>query len=138
MYVYYQNYDFTTQAGFDNISSFTITGVNMSIDIDDLDFESVVLPATTPNLTTKLASNISDSEVTLNGDITSDGGATVTARGFVYSSSDTTPKIGKAGVTQVSGGIGTGTFEKNISGLDASTIYYYQAYATNSEGQLKG
>ena len=137
-YVYYQNYDFTTHPGFDNISSFTITGVNMIIDIDDLDFESVVLPATTPNLTTKLASNISDSGVTLNGNVTFDGGATVTARGFVYSSSDTTPNIGEPGVTQVSGGIGTGTFEKNISGLDYSTIYYFQAYATNSEGTTYG
>jgi hypothetical protein len=52
----------------------------------------------------------------MNGNIIADGGAT-TSRGFVYSASDNTPTIGEAGVTQVTGGTGTGTYANLISSL---------------------
>jgi Secretion system C-terminal sorting domain len=108
------------------------------VGLDNINFEPAVLPATAPSLATNAASGISSFEVTLNGNVTSDGGASVTERGFVYSSTDNTPTIVEIGVTQVLDGSGTGIFSEAISGLNSSTTYYYQAYATNSEGTTYG
>ena len=87
---------------------------------------------TVPSVTTSAATNITSTTVTLNGNVTSDGGATVTARGFVYGTSANN-------LTQsVQSGSGTGSFTKTLTGLSASTTYYYKAYATNSEGTAYG
>lgn len=94
--------------------------------------------ATPPVLTTSAASSVTAASATLNGEITSDGGGAVTARGFVYSSSDPTPTLGEGGVTDQSSGTGTGTFNASVSSLSPNTIYYYQAYATNSSGTSYG
>ena len=93
---------------------------------------------TAPSVTTNNASSVTASGATLNGEVTASGGATVTARGFVYGLS-ADPAIGGADVTQaaaVSGG--TGTFTVTISDLAASTAYHVRAYATNSEGTAYG
>ncbi|WP_100610158.1 T9SS type A sorting domain-containing protein [Confluentibacter lentus] len=111
---------------------------NLFVGLDNIDFEPAVSPATAPTINTSAASSITVSGATLNGEVTMDGGATVTERGFVYSTSDNTPTIGESGVTQVVDGSGTGVFSEAISGLSASSTYYYQAYATNSEGTTYG
>ena len=98
----------------------------------------VPITKSAPTITTTTASDITTTTVTLGGNITTDGGATVSARGFVYSSSDNTPTLGEGGVTNVLDGSGTGVFNESISGLSASTTYYYQTYATNSEGTSYG
>ncbi|MDO8966650.1 Ig-like domain-containing protein, partial [Algoriphagus sp.] len=108
------------------------------IGLDDIDFEPAVVPATAPSVTSNSATNLTSAGATLNGNVTADGGASVTARGFVYSSSDNMPTIGEGGVTNVADGSGTGAFSEAISGLSASTTYYYQAYATNSVGTSYG
>ena len=56
----------------------------------------------------------------------------ITARGLVYSLSDTTPEIGEAGVTQVPKGSGPGTYFDVFSSLTPGVTYYYQAYGTNA------
>ena len=94
--------------------------------------------ATPPVLTTSAASSVTATSTTLNGEITADGGGSVTARGFVYSSSDTTPTLGEGGVTDQASGSGTGVFNTSVSGLSGNTTYYYQAYATNSSGTSYG
>src|SRR5690606_19147136 len=137
-YVFYQNYDFTAQSGFDNITTLTISGLNMVVDIDDLNFEQAVSPVTAPTVTTSAASSITATGATLSGNVTADGGDPVTKRGFVYSSTDDTPTFGEGGETDVPDGNGTGVFSEAISGLSASTTYHYQAYATNSKGTTYG
>jgi len=94
--------------------------------------------ATPPVLTTSAVSSVLSSTATLNGEITSDGGASVSARGFVYSTSDNTPTIGEGGVTDQASGTGTGTFNSSVSSLSPNTTYYYQAYATNTSGTSYG
>ncbi|MFC2186461.1 T9SS type A sorting domain-containing protein [Fulvivirgaceae bacterium LMO-SS25] len=101
-------------------------------------FTTSAPPASLATVTTGSASGITASTATLNGDVSSDGGASVTSRGFVYSSSDATPTIGEGGVINISDGSATGSFAEEITGLSASTMYYFQAYATNSEGTSYG
>ena len=85
-----------------------------------------------PTVQTDAATGITTTGVTLNGNVTSDGGATVTARGFLYgtNSSDLTQTI--------QSGSGTGSFTADLTGLTSSTTYYYKAYATNSGGTAYG
>jgi gliding motility-associated-like protein len=91
-----------------------------------------------PTVSTTAASSIEATLATLGGNVTADGGATVTARGIVYSTSDNSPTIGEPGVTQNANGSGTGIFSNSITGLLSNTTYYFQAYATNSAGTNYG
>ena len=87
---------------------------------------------TAPTVQTNAASSISMTGATLNGNVTADGGATVTARGFVYGTS-------ASNLSQnVQSGSGTGSFTKALTGLSHSTTYYYKAYATNAIGTNYG
>ena len=72
------------------------------------------------------------------GNVTATGGASVTARGVVYSSSDPTPTIGEPGVSQDANGTGIGSFSELISSLHSNTTYYVSAYATNMAGTAYG
>jgi len=87
-----------------------------------------------PVVSTSAPSNIGSSSAIVGGDVSDAGSGTVTARGIVYSSSNSTPEIGGAGVTQVASGSGLGAFSESITGLTSSTQYYVRAYATNSGG----
>ena len=102
------------------------------------DVQSFTTLAVAPTASTTAASNLTATTATLNGNITSDGGATITARGFVYAISNAGLTIGATGVTNVIISGTTGDFEKDITGLTAVTKYYYRAYATNSFGTAYG
>ncbi len=87
-----------------------------------------------PTLTTTEASSITDNSAISGGNITNDGGASITARGVCYSTSPNPTITG----THTTDGTGTGSFSSAISGLAHSTIYYVRAYATNSTGTAYG
>src|SRR5205814_7155205 len=89
-----------------------------------------------PTVTTPTSSSVATTTAILGGNVTSNGGATITERGVVYSRSDTNtnPFIGGTGVTKVSTTGTTGVFTVNVSGLTKSTAYTFRAYATNSAG----
>lgn len=91
---------------------------------------------TTPVVASPSATSVTGTGATLNGNLTSDGGATATARGFVYAktSVNANPQIGGTGVTNVVVGSGTGTFSSVLSGLDPATSYSFVAYGTNTVG----
>ena len=99
---------------------------------------SAPVAPTAPTTSTTAASNITSTTATLNGNITSDGGATITARGFVYATSNTGLIIGATDVASVAVSGTTGVFTENITGLTAGTKYYYRAYATNSVNTTYG
>jgi hypothetical protein len=84
--------------------------------------------------TTTTASSINSTSAISGGNVTSDGGATITARGVCWSLSSN-PTIADAKTTQ--GGT-TGSFSSNVSGLTLGNTYYVRAYATNSAGTAYG
>jgi len=85
---------------------------------------------TLPIVSTSPAGNITWNSATSGGIIIDNGGATISARGVCWSSSQN-PTIADAFTTD---GSGTGSFTSSITGLTPNTIYYLRAYATNSEG----
>ena len=68
------------------------------------------------------------------GEVTSEGGAAVTARGVCWSTS-INPTIADSHSTD---GGGTGVFTSIIAGLMPATPYYVRAYATSSAGTAYG
>ncbi len=87
-----------------------------------------------PTVTTAAVTGISATGATTGGNVTSDGGGAVTARGVAYGTT-ASPTI--AGTT-TSNGTGTGAFSSQLSGLTATTQYYVRAYATNTAGTAYG
>ena len=62
---------------------------NLFVGMDNIDFEPAVSPATAPTVSTSAATSITESRATLGGNVTSDGGTTVTERGIVYNTTGT-------------------------------------------------
>jgi hypothetical protein len=87
-----------------------------------------------PTVTTASITDIFGTTASGGGDVTSDGGCTVTARGICWNTS-TNPTISNSYTTD---GSGTGIFTSSITGLTCSTVYYVRAYATNSQGTSYG
>jgi hypothetical protein len=85
-------------------------------------------------LTTIDATLITANSFRSGGNITSDGGSPVTARGVCWGTA-TGPTIANS---KTSDGTGTGTFTSAISGLASGTTYYARSYATNSIGTSYG
>jgi uncharacterized protein (TIGR02145 family) len=88
------------------------------------------LPTTIPLLTTTSISNITQTSATSGGNISSDGGSSVTSRGVCYSQ-NANPTINNLKTTD---GSGIGSYVSNITGLTGNTKYYLKAFATNDLG----
>ncbi|MBM3410438.1 MAG: hypothetical protein FJY18_02250, partial [Bacteroidetes bacterium] len=88
-----------------------------------------------PVLSTTAATGIGASSATTGGNITDDGGSSITARGVAYGTSPE-PLIHTSSFT--SDGNGTGVFTSTLTGLTSSTVYFVRAYATNSVGTAYG
>ncbi len=122
--------DFSSTAEFTTVDNVSVPEAGVTI------FSS----STAPRVTTTAASSINTTEATLAGNVTADGGATVTERGIVYSETATnaSPQISGTGVTKDTNGTGTGVFSESITGLSPGTQYSFNAYAINSEGTSYG
>jgi hypothetical protein len=89
---------------------------------------------TIPTVVTAAVANPTQTSVTCGGNVTSNGGATVTARGVCWSE-ESLPDLEDL---YTSDGSGTGEFTSEISGLTPNATYHVRAYATNSEGAAYG
>ena len=87
-----------------------------------------------PTVTTTAVNTITDVSAFSGGNITYDGGATVTARGVCWS----TTQYPTTSDNHTSDGICFGEFTSSISGLTAGQTYYARAYATNRAGTAYG
>ena len=91
---------------------------------------------TAPTVTTIQVTNITIYTAISGGNVTDGGGASVTARGVVWSTSQNPTIENNLGSTN--NGSGTGSFTSNLTGLSANTTYYVRAYATNNTGNGYG
>jgi len=87
-----------------------------------------------PTVSTNAITDITTSTATSGGNISSDGGDNVTARGVCWSTSPN-PSTSNSKTTD---GTGIGSFVSSITGLTPSTTYYLRSYATNSQGDSYG
>ena len=94
----------------------------------------VIVGRTLATLTTSGVSSITNTTAASGGNISSDGGSTITARGICWSTSPN-PLIAGSHTTD---GAGVGSFLSNMTGLAALTVYYVRAYSTNGEGTAYG
>jgi uncharacterized protein (TIGR02145 family) len=85
-------------------------------------------------ISTLAVDNINATTATSGGNISSNGGTSVTQRGVCWS---TTSNPTTANNT-TNNGSGTGSFTSNMNGLTANSIYYIRAYAINSAGTTYG
>ena len=83
---------------------------------------------------TTAVTSITGTSASSGGNVTSDGGATITARGVCWSTT-TSPTTASSKTTD-SGT--TGAYASSITGLTTATLYYVRAYATNSVGTAYG
>ncbi|MEI6436577.1 MAG: polymorphic toxin-type HINT domain-containing protein [Bacteroidota bacterium] len=81
-----------------------------------------------PTLTTTTVTSITTATASSGGNVTDDGGSTITARGVCWS---TTANPVATGSHTTDAGT-TGVFTSSITGLSASTLYHVRAYATNA------
>ena len=88
-----------------------------------------------PTLTTTAVTGVTSNSAISGGTITNDGGAAVTARGIVWSTSQN-PTI--ALTTKTIDGVNTGTYTSNLTNLAPNTTYYLRAYVINSAGTNYG
>ncbi len=85
-------------------------------------------------VTTAAVTGISLTGANSGGNVTSDGGSAVTARGVCWSTTVNPVVTGN----HTTDGAGTGTFTSVIAGLSSSTTYHVRAYATNANGTYYG
>jgi uncharacterized protein (TIGR02145 family) len=88
-------------------------------------------PKTLPTLTATAVTKITENSAKSGGEVVTDGGAEVTARGICWSSKNTNPTTSDSKTTD---GAGLGLFVSSIEGLSAGTTYNIRSYATNSVG----
>lgn len=84
-----------------------------------------------PTISAASASSVTNTSMTLNSNVTSDGGATITERGFYFGTSTnmtSNPKYVVSGTT--------GAYSLNRTGLGANTTYRAWAYAVNASGAV--
>ena len=95
--------------------------------------EFITLPEI-PVVITGEAADLTTNSATCSGEVNTDGGAQVIARGTCWSTSEN-PTIFNS---HTSDGAGTGLFTSYLGNLSSGTKYYYRAYATNSAGTAYG
>jgi hypothetical protein len=97
---------------------------------NEISFTTVALPT----VTTRTPDNISGTAARSGGDVTSDGGGSITAKGVCWNTS-ANPTTANSKTDE---GAGAGAYLSNLTGLTLGNIYHIRAYATNSAGTSYG
>lgn len=87
-----------------------------------------------PTVTTTAITAFNTNSASCGGNVVSDGGATITARGVCWSKNQN-PTISDS---FSSDGTGLGLYTSSLNGLTINTTYYVRAYVTNSNGTAYG
>ncbi|MCK5137396.1 MAG: hypothetical protein KAR19_16550 [Bacteroidales bacterium] len=132
-----ENFPFNFELNTDGYTSgnYTIKAtVTDNSGLEASDEVQITIDADLPSVTTSDISGITVSSANYGGNVVSDGGAAVTARGVCWSTSQN-PTLSDS---HTSDGNGTGSYSGSITGLTCNTTYYVRAYATNSAGTTYG
>ena len=105
-------------------------GYGVGIDNITIDGDGETPEPVQPTVVTNAATSISQTSAILNGEITSEGNQTITARGFEW-------KLATATDYTVVSATGT-TMTATLTGLTANTTYTYKAFATTALGTVYG
>ena len=100
---------------------------------------TLTIIANPPTISTNAISSITASTAVSGGNVTNNGGLTVSRRGLVYSTgtiTDTTSTTG--GGLIIDPGTGTGSYSSTLTGLTNNTTYNVKAFALNSAGVSYG
>jgi len=109
--------------------------VSDRLDWLDVQIDKIVpLEVHIPFVSTSKVSNITETSAIVGGNVTDDGGVTVSERGVFWS---TIPDPELSGM-KFSIGSGTGKYTAQLSGLAMDTDYYIKAYAVNDVGIAYG
>jgi uncharacterized protein (TIGR02145 family) len=90
------------------------------------------IPPTAPTVITIEVTDITSTSATSGGNVTDDGGASVTVRGVLWSATPNPTLDENEGVTE--DGEGLGEFMSEINGLQSGLEYFVRAYAINNIG----
>ena len=86
--------------------------------------------ATPPIVTTTAVTSITSNTASSGGNVSTDGGSPLTARGVCWNTTGSpTPSD-----AHTDNGVDTGPFTSSVTGLTSSTVYHLRAYATNIAG----
>jgi len=91
-------------------------------------------PGEPPVLTTREVYSISPTTAFVTGEITFDGGSSITERGICWNTLPNPTRFDNKAVV----GEGPGFFKGNITGLTPTTTYYIRTYATNTAATSYG
>ena len=119
----------TITATFNGTTSFAPSSSNPGTTV-------TVIAVAPPTVSSPTSSNITSSSATLGGNISSNGGLTVTASGILLSrtSVNPNPQFGAYGVTNIPSTSTSGLFTVPAINLTPGVLYSFVAYATNSAG----
>lgn len=95
-------------------------------------FSTTSSTATEPTVNNPISTNITVNSATVGGSIASSGSETITESGIYYST--TSGFANGTGTKVVSNTTSGSPFTVNLIGLNASTTYYFKAYAKSSAG----
>ena len=96
---------------------------------------SCSVTTTTPTVTTTTPTSVSYTSAVSGGNVTSNGGSTVTVSGIVWHTS--TPTVSTY-TGKTTSGAASGSWTNTMTSLSPGTTYYVRAYATNSKGTSYG
>jgi sugar lactone lactonase YvrE len=96
--------------------------------------QATYVPQPPIELTTTAITSVTSTTAVTGGNITSDGGATITVRGICWATK-TGPTINNFTANY---GTGVGSFTGNCTNLTANTNYFVRVYATNANGTFYG
>ncbi len=96
-------------------------------------YKTVTTSAGSPVMGTSQVTDITFTGATLNGAVSATGGSDVTSTGFKWATNEN-----MTGATSVNAASTASAFNAQLTGLTASTTYYYQAFATNGIGTSFG
>ncbi|RYY99572.1 MAG: PKD domain-containing protein [Chitinophagaceae bacterium] len=137
----------TVSTGASSCATITIPVNNLAVNrmkfanmqTNDMGIDNLLITAAginKPVVSTTAATGITVLAASSGGNVTTDGGATVSDRGVVWGTTSGPTVAANGGITH--DGTGTGTFTSTLLPLAGGATYFYRAFASNSAGTAYG